>query len=124
MKGLCVSDLPGPAAAIPRAEGAQIPPFLLSLTSSRRQEKFSSDAGGRGGYVPGKQGDCCAQRRPCGSRSGSRSQRTWWGWGSPCSTARWKLLKSVASRAQLYITKAPLFVPFVEMLLFSRSRVI
>lgn len=48
----------------------------------------------------------------------------WWGWCSPCSTARWKVLKSVASRAQLYITKAPLFVPFVEMLLFSRSRVI
>lgn len=48
----------------------------------------------------------------------------WWGWSSPCSTARWKVLKSVASRAQLYITKAPLFVPFVEMLLFSRSRVI
>lgn len=48
----------------------------------------------------------------------------WWGWCSPRSTARWKVSKSVASRAQLYITKAPLFVPFVEMLLFSRSRVI
>lgn len=48
----------------------------------------------------------------------------WWGWCSPRSTACWKVLKSVASRAQLYITKAPLFVPFVEMLLFSRSRVI
>lgn len=73
MKGLrvSVSDSPGPVASITRAKGAQISPFLLSaLTSSRRQEKFSSDTGGRGGYVPGKQGDCCAQRSPCGSRSG------------------------------------------------------
>lgn len=43
---------------------------------------------------------------------------------SPCSTACWYIWKSVASRAQLYITKAPLRVPLVEMPPSARSSVI
>lgn len=38
---------------------ALLRPHPSALTSSRRQEKFSVDAGGRGGYVPGKEGGDC-----------------------------------------------------------------
>lgn len=73
------------AYACQRGTGAAIPgscghaglrgPHSPALTSSRRQEKFSVAAGGRGGYVPGKEGGRphLWPEKPAGARTSPRA---------------------------------------------------
>lgn len=57
MKGVPLSERA--RSSQPGELQALLGPHPSALTSSRRQEKFSVDAGGRGGYVPGKEGRDC-----------------------------------------------------------------